>query len=173
MEKEIERAYSMDDKSSHYSITSHILPSLGAHSNRKIKLRGYIISPSNPRYRAWDAFLVLLVFYTAWATPFQFGFLDRPHGPIDTIDNIVNGFFAIDIILTFFVAYLDTSTYSMIDDPKLIALRYIKSGFMLDLISIIPSELVRSALPHSLQSYGYFSMLRLWRLRRASVMFAR
>ncbi|KAJ8555465.1 hypothetical protein K7X08_012961 [Anisodus acutangulus] len=163
----------MDDKSSHYSITSHILPSLGAHSNRKIKLRGYIISPSNPRYRAWDAFLVLLVFYTAWATPFQFGFLDRPHGPIDTIDNIVNGFFAIDIILTFFVAYLDRSTYSMIDDPKLIALRYIKSGFMLDLISIIPSELVRSALPHSLQSYGYFSMLRLWRLRRASVMFAR
>ncbi|XP_060208287.1 potassium channel AKT1-like isoform X1 [Lycium barbarum] len=173
IEKEIERAYSMDDKSSHYSITSGILPSLGAHSNRKIKLPPHIISPSNPRYRAWNGFLVLLVFYTAWASPFQFGFLDRPHGPIDIIDNIVNLLFAVDIILTFFVAYLDKSTYSMIDDPKRIALRYIKSGFVFDLISTIPSELARKALPHHLQSYGYFSMLRLWRLRRASVMFAK
>ncbi|OIT08427.1 PREDICTED: potassium channel AKT1-like [Nicotiana attenuata] len=173
-EKEIERENYIDDKSSHYSFTSGILPSLGAHhSNRRIKLRRYIISPSNPRYRAWDAFLVLLVFYTAWASPFQFGFLDRPRGPIAIIDNIVNGFFAFDIILTFFVAYLDKSTYSMIDDPKLIAWRYTSSGFVFDVISTVPSELVRKALPHSFQSYGYFSMLRLWRLRRASAMFAR
>nr|BAD81034.1 potassium channel NKT1 [Nicotiana tabacum] len=173
-EKEIERDNYIDDKSSHYSITSGILPSLGAHhSNRRIKLRRYIISPSNPRYRAWDAFLVLLVFYTAWASPFQFGFLDRPRGPIAIIDNVVNGFFAFDIILTFFVAYLDKSTYSIIDDPKLIAWRYTRSGFVFDVISTVPSELVRKALPHSFQSYGYFSMLRLWRLRRASAMFAR
>ncbi|KAM3218353.1 potassium channel AKT1 [Capsicum annuum] len=173
MEKEIERAYSMDDKSSQYSITSAILPSLGAHCNRKIKLRRYIISPSNPRYRAWDAFLVLLVFYTAWASPFQFGFLDRPRGAIAILDNIANGFFAIDIVLTFFVAYLDKSKYTLIDDPRRIALRYIRSGFIFDLISTIPSELIRRVLPHSLQSYGYFSMLRLWRLRRVSYMFAR
>ncbi|CAN4076856.1 unnamed protein product [Withania somnifera] len=173
MEKEIERAYSMDDKSSHFSITSAILPSLGAHSYRKIKLRRYIISPSNPRYRAWDAFLVLLVFYTAWASPFQFGFLDRPTRPMAILDNISNGFFAIDIVVTFFVAYLDKLTYSLIDDPKRIAWRYVKSGFSFDVISTIPSELVRKLLPHSLQSYGYFSMLRLWRLRRVSAMFAR
>ncbi|XP_055819336.1 potassium channel AKT1-like [Solanum dulcamara] len=173
MEKEMERAYSMDDKSSHYSITSAILPSLGAHSNRKIKLRRYIISPSNPRYRAWDTFLVLLVFYTAWASPFQFGFLDKPRGVIAILDNIANSFFAIDIFLTFFVAYLDKSTYIMIDDPKRIALRYTKSGFVFDVISTIPSELIRKALPYFLQSYGYFSILRLWRLRRVSAMFAK
>ncbi|KAH0656053.1 hypothetical protein KY285_030935 [Solanum tuberosum] len=54
----------------------------------------------------------------------------------------------------------------MIDDPKRIALRYVKSGFIFDLISTIPLK----ALP---QSYGYLSMFRLWRLRRVSVMFAR
>ncbi|CAN4119912.1 unnamed protein product [Withania somnifera] len=170
MEKEIERAYSMDDKSFHFSITSAILPSLGAHSNRKIKLRRYIISSSNPRYRAWDAFLVLLVFYTAWASPFQFGFLDRPTRPMAILDDISNGFFTIDIVVTFFVAYLDKLTYSLIDDPKRIAWRYIN---FVDVISTTPSELVRKLLPHSLQSYGYFSMLRLWRLRRVSAMFAR
>ncbi|KAG5596658.1 hypothetical protein H5410_037890 [Solanum commersonii] len=114
----------MDDKSSHYG-SSDILPSLGSHSICKIKLRCYIISPSNPVYRAWDAILLLLVFYTAWASPFQFGFLERPQGLIAILDNITNVFFGIDIFLTlFFVAYLDKSTYStMIDDPKHIALR--------------------------------------------------
>ncbi|KAL3330415.1 hypothetical protein AABB24_034319 [Solanum stoloniferum] len=173
MEKEMDRAYSMDDKSSHYSITSAILPSLGAHTNCKTKLRRYIISPSNPRYRAWNAYLVLLVFYTAWASPFQFGFLDRPRGVIPILDNIANSFFAIDIVLTFFVAYLDKSACSMIDDPKRIALRYTKSGFLFDVISTIPSELIRKSTPYFLQSYEYFSILRLWRLRRVSAMFAR
>uniref|UniRef100_M1CU62 Potassium channel n=1 Tax=Solanum tuberosum TaxID=4113 RepID=M1CU62_SOLTU len=169
----MDRAYSMDDKSSHYSITSAILPSLGAHTNCKTKLRRYIISPSNPRYRAWNAYLVLLVFYTAWASPFQFGFLDRPRGVIPILDNIANSFFAIDIVLTFFVAYLDKSACSMIDDPKRIALRYTKSGFLFDVISTIPSELIRKSTPYFLQSYEYFSILRLWRLRRVSAMFAR
>ncbi|KAG5591649.1 hypothetical protein H5410_042163 [Solanum commersonii] len=173
MEKEMDRAYSMDDKSSHYSITSAILPSLGAHTNCKTKLRRYIISPSNPRYRAWNAYLVLLVFYTAWASPFQFGFLDRPRGVIPILDNMANSFFAIDIVLTFFVAYLDKSACSMIDDPKRIALRYTKSGFLFDVISTIPSELIRKSTPYFLQSYEYFSILRLWRLRRVSAMFAR
>ncbi|XP_010325113.1 potassium channel AKT1-like [Solanum lycopersicum] len=172
-EMEMDRAYSMDDKSSHYSITSAILPSLGAHTNCKTKLRPYIISPSNPRYRAWNAYLVLLVFYTAWASPFQFGFLDRPRGIIPILDNIANSFFAIDIVLTFFVAYLDKSACSMIDDPKRIALRYTKSGFLFDVISTIPSELMRKSMPYFLQSYEYFSILRLWRLRRVSAMFAR
>lgn len=152
-----------DSISSHYCVSSVILPPLGGHRSSKKNLRHCIISPSNPRYKGWDVFLVLLVFYTAWASPFQFGFLERPQGLIAILDNITNFFFAIDIILTFFVIY------TMIDDPKRITWRYIKSGFIFDLISTIPSE----ALPHILQSYGYLSMLRLWRLRRVSAMFAR
>lgn len=36
---------------SHYSISSGILPSLGARSNRRVKLRRFIISPYDRRYR--------------------------------------------------------------------------------------------------------------------------
>ncbi|KAJ7966142.1 Potassium channel like [Quillaja saponaria] len=82
-------------------------------------------------------------------------------------------FFAIDIVLTFFLAYLDKSTYLLIDNPKLIALRYVKTWLAFDVISIIPSELAQKVLPPPLQTYGLFNMLRLWRLRRVSAMFAR
>ncbi|KAL0644120.1 hypothetical protein Bca4012_042410 [Brassica carinata] len=96
----------------HYSFSKGLLPPLGVNSGstRHVKLRFFIVSPFDPRYRAWDWFLVLLVVYTAWASPFEFDYLQTPRAPLSIIDNVVNVFFAIDIVLTFFVAFLDKAT---------------------------------------------------------------
>lgn len=64
------------------------------------------------------------MFYSAWVSPFEFGFVENPRGGLLAVDMVVNGFFAIDIILTFFVAYLDPSTLLMVDSCKKIAKRY-------------------------------------------------
>ncbi|CAN7062917.1 unnamed protein product [Brassica oleracea var. botrytis] len=162
---------SRDETMSQYSHSKGLLPSLGA--TARSSLRPFIISPFDPRYRAWETFLVFLVLYTAWASPFEFGFLQRPRAPLSILDNIVNGFFAIDIILTFFVAFLDKVTYLLIDDPKRIAWRYVSTWFAFDVISTFPYESFGSLLHSSIQGYGIFSMLRLWRLRRVSNCFAR
>lgn len=124
-------------------------------------------------FRAWETYLVVLVLYTAWVSPFEFGFLRKPQQPLSIIDNVVNGFFAIDIILTFFLAYLDRSTYLLVDDRKKIAWRYTSTWLVFDVISTIPSELVRKIFSGTFQSYGLFNMCRLWRLRRVSSLFAR
>nr|KYP72442.1 Potassium channel AKT1 [Cajanus cajan] len=172
-----ERELDKGEDGSKYSLTGILLPSLGAtaarNGSRRLKLGRYIISPANHQYRLWSKFLVILVFYTAWMCPFQFGFLERSKGALAVIDNVVNGFFAIDIVLTFFVAYLDKSTYLLIDNHKLIALRYAKSWLVFDVIATTPYEVVHTILPPSLQIYSYFSILRLWRLHRVSAMFAR
>lgn len=123
--------------------------------------------------RNWENFLIVFVFYTAGVCPFEFGFMHEPIQALSITDNVVNGLFAIDIVLTFFVAYMDKTTYLLIDDHKAIAKRYLRTWFVLDVISCIPSELARSVLPGTLQTYGYFNILRLWRLRRVSAMFAR
>ncbi|GLT45003.1 hypothetical protein SLA2020_188710 [Shorea laevis] len=160
-------------ESSHYSLSTGILPSLGARSNRSVKLRRFIISPYDRRYRVWETFLVLLVIYTAWVSPFEFGFLRNQERSLAIADNVVNGFFAVDIFLTFFVAYLDKTTYLLVDNPKKIAWKYGSSWLALDIISTIPSELAQKISPKPLQSYGLFNMLRLWRLRRVSALFSR
>ncbi|KAL4653985.1 hypothetical protein ACB092_01G345400 [Castanea dentata] len=157
---------------SHYSLSTGILPSLGARSSRRIQLRRFILSPYDRRYRIWETYLVVLVIYTAWVSPFEFGFLKRPQGPLSIVDNVVNGFFALDIILTFFVAYLDKSSYLLVDNPKKIAWKYATSWLAFDVISTVPSELARKISPSALGSYG-FNMLRLWRLRRVSALFSR
>ena len=94
--------------------------------------------------------------------------------PISVIDNVVNGFFAMDIVLSFFVAYLDRKTYLLVDEPKKIAKKYALSFRMIfDVISIIPSEIVQKIFPASRRAYGVFNMFRLWRLRRVSRLFSR
>ncbi|KAJ0987939.1 hypothetical protein J5N97_006295 [Dioscorea zingiberensis] len=166
-----EKQISLDG--SHYSLSSGILPSLGGKTSRVVKLRRFIISPYDKRYRAWETFLIVLVAYTAWVCPFEIGFLQKPTGALAICDNLVNGFFAIDIIVTFFVAYLDRTTYLLVDSRKEIAWKYTRSWLFLDVVSTIPSELAHMILPRQLRSFGFLNILRLWRLRRASALFAR
>ncbi|XP_028108028.1 potassium channel KAT1-like isoform X2 [Camellia sinensis] len=153
-----------------------LLPSLGATINQETKLRRCIISPFSPRYRAWEMFLIGLVIYSAWICPFEFAFLTYKRDALFIIDNIVNGFFAIDIILTFFVAYLDNQSYFLIDDPKKIAIRYISTWFTFDICSTVPFQPLSLLLfPSHSSGIGFklLNMLRLWRLRRVSSLFAR
>ncbi|KAK8698444.1 hypothetical protein V6N13_114562 [Hibiscus sabdariffa] len=163
----------MERESIHYTSSDVALPPLGNRSNRRVKPRRFIVSPHDPRYRIWETFLALLVVYTAWVSPFEFGFLHKPHPVLSVTDNIVNGFFALDIVLTFFVAYLDKATYLYIDDRKKIAWKYGTSWLAFDIISTIPSELAQKISPKPLSSYGIFNMLRLWRLRRVVALFTR
>lgn len=146
--------YQIDSVAQSSFFSTDLLPSLGARINQSTRLRKYIISPYNPRYRwwslpqqfttttscfcfflwwslpylhfifrAWEMLLIILVIYSAWICPFEFAFLSYKQDTLFVIDNIVNGFFAIDIFLTFFVAYLDSGSYLLVDNPKQIAMR--------------------------------------------------
>ncbi|KAF5472480.1 hypothetical protein F2P56_009197 [Juglans regia] len=155
--------------------SDHLLPSLGARINQATKLRRYIVSPFSPRYRAWEMLLVVLVIYFAWICPFEFAFLPYKQDALFIFDNIVNGFFAIDIILTFFVAYLDSHSYLLVDDPKKIAVRYISTWFIFDVCSTAPFQPISLLFTNHSGELGFklLNMLRLWRLRRVSSLFAR
>ncbi|KAJ8449938.1 hypothetical protein Cgig2_029300 [Carnegiea gigantea] len=155
--------------------TSDILPSLGARINQATKLRKHIVSPFDPRYRAWEMLLVVLVVYSAWICPFEFAFLTYKRDALFIVDHIVNGFFAVDIVLTFFVAYVDRRTYLLIDDHKKIAIRYLSTWFIFDVCSTAPLQSLSLFFTDHNGGLGFkaLNMLRLWRLRRVSSLFAR
>ncbi|KAA8514934.1 hypothetical protein F0562_018280 [Nyssa sinensis] len=160
---------------SNFFSSDPLIPSLGARINQAAKLRRYIITPFDPRYRAWEMLLVLLVIYSAWICPFEFAFLTYKQDARFIIDNIVNGFFAMDIILTFFVAYLDSQSYLLVDDPKKIAIRYITTWLIFDICSTVPFQSLSLLFTDHNSGLGFklLNMLRLWRLRRVSTLFAR
>ncbi|KAA8525318.1 hypothetical protein F0562_007173 [Nyssa sinensis] len=104
------------------TVSSSMLPAFGTVVGEgSLQLRKYVIAPYDRRYRWWQTFLVLLVIYSAWSSPFELAFKKVATGSLMPVDLAVDAFFVIDIILTFFVAYLDKSTYLLVDDHKKIA----------------------------------------------------
>ncbi|KAG6555465.1 hypothetical protein Mapa_002696 [Marchantia paleacea] len=159
------------------SLSSGLLPGLGANQReRQTRLARFIISPYSSKYRLWQYLLVPLVFYSAWVSPFEFGFVQAPQPPLLVIDYTVDCFFGVDIIITFFVAYLDRTTYLLVDDRKKIALRYLSTWLVLDVASTLPFTLLAFIFTGKIGrgfTYSLLNMLRLWRLRRVGSLFAR
>ncbi|KAJ8465464.1 hypothetical protein OPV22_028016 [Ensete ventricosum] len=157
-----------------YSIHNDLLPSLGATINHTIKLRKHIVSPYDPRYRLWEKFLIVLVLYSAWICPFEFAFRRYLPSTIFLVDNIINSFFAIDTVLTFFVAFVDHKSY-LVDEPKRIAVRYLSTWFIFDACSTFPIQTIIFLFNGHSKSLGFklLSVLRLWRLHRVNSLFAR
>ncbi|XP_037455409.1 potassium channel KAT1-like isoform X1 [Triticum dicoccoides] len=157
------------------SFAIELLPSLGATINHSNKLKKFIVSPYDPRYRFWELFLIVLVVYSAWVCPFELAFLRNLPSKLVLVENIVNGFFAIDIVMTFFVAYVDSKTHLLVDDRKRIAVRYLSTWFIFDVCSTAPFQPIILLFTHKGNdlSFKVLNLLRLWRLNRVSTLFAR
>lgn len=68
--------------------------------------------------------MVVLVAYSAWVCPFEVAFLNSSaNKKLYIADNVVDLFFAVDIVLTFFVAYIDRRSQLLVRDSKKIAMR--------------------------------------------------
>ncbi|XP_020261938.1 potassium channel AKT2 isoform X2 [Asparagus officinalis] len=139
--------------------------------------RGRVISPLDSRYRCWESFMVVLVAYSAWVYPFEVAFLSAaPKGGLCIFDNVVNFFFAVDIALTFFVAYIDSRTQLLVQDQRKIAVRYLSTWFIMDVASTIPFEGLGYLITGEVKTetpYIILSMFRLWRLRKVKQFFTR
>lgn len=160
------------------SISSSILPAFGTVMGEgSVNLKRFVIAPYDRRYRWWQTYLVVLVVYSAWSSPFELAFRNMSTSALMPIDLVVDAFFAVDIILTFFVAYLDKSTYLLIEDHKKIALRYISHlWFPMDVASTLPFQTIYRIFTgkmHRGDVFGFLNLLRLWRLRRVSEFFSR
>lgn len=160
------------------SVSSSLLPAFGTvvtdgYSN----LNKFIIVPYDRRYRWWQTFLVVLVVYSAWVSPFELAFKKVATGSLLPVDLVVDAFFALDIVLTFFVAYLDKSTYLLVDDHKKIAVRYLTSlWFPMDVASTLPFQVIYRIFTGKMnrnEVFGFLNLLRFWRLRRVSELFSR
>ncbi|KAK2994259.1 hypothetical protein RJ640_013158 [Escallonia rubra] len=73
--------------------------------------------------------------------------------------------FLFDIALQFFVAYRDSQTHKMVYKRTPIALRYLKSHFILDLLSCMPWDIIYKACGDK-EELRYFLWIRLTRVRK-------
>ncbi|KAM3404251.1 hypothetical protein ACQJBY_007377 [Aegilops geniculata] len=136
-----------------------------------------VVSPLDSRYRCWETFMVILVAYSAWVYPFEVAFMEaRPKGGLEVADMVVDIFFAVDIVLTFFVAYIDSRTQLLVRDRRRITFRYLSTFFIMDVASTIPYQGIAYLVNGEVREgmvYSLLGLLRLWRLRKVKQFFTR
>ncbi|KAM3309600.1 hypothetical protein ACQJBY_030706 [Aegilops geniculata] len=160
------------------NLSKLILPPLGTSLNQSTSGSDkWIVSPLDSRYRWWETFMVILAAYSAWVYPFEVAFMDgSPKGGLEVSDMVVDIFFTVDIVLTFFVAYIDSRTQLLVRDRKRIAFRYLSTFFVMDVASTIPFQglaYIVNGKAREGMVYSLLVLLRLWRLRKFQQFFPR
>ncbi|XP_039123974.1 potassium channel KOR2-like [Dioscorea cayenensis subsp. rotundata] len=103
--------------------------------------RGFVIHPNGRLYRVWVNMIFLWSIYSTFFTPLEFGFFRGLPLHLTDLESVQIVFLA-DVVLQFFVAYLDPHTYKMVHDRNSIALRYAKGSFLLDFLGCFPWDFI-------------------------------
>uniref|UniRef100_A0A6N2N749 Ion transport domain-containing protein n=1 Tax=Salix viminalis TaxID=40686 RepID=A0A6N2N749_SALVM len=99
---------------------------------------GFVIHPDNRWYRAWTK-----SFYYGQSTlPSLHGFFRGLPENLFILDIVGQVAFLLDIIFQFFIAYRDSQTYRTVYKRTPIALRYLKSHFIIDLLACLPWDII-------------------------------
>ncbi|KAL7551021.1 hypothetical protein ACHAWF_014220 [Thalassiosira exigua] len=133
----------------------------------------YILLPYSRFRSAWDLFLACLLCLLAFYIPFRVCFFWEDEEEASSIfigESVIDLLFAMDIALNFLTAYNDSETGILISHPKLIALRYIKGFFFVDLISTIPFGYILTQSPWAIANkFGKLGRLpKMIRFARAA-----
>ncbi|XP_069956139.1 potassium voltage-gated channel protein eag isoform X3 [Cherax quadricarinatus] len=115
----------------------------------------------------WDWVILCLTFYTAIMVPYNVAFKYKTSEDVSllVVDSIVDVIFFIDIVLNFHTTFVGPGG-EVVSDPKIIRMNYLKSWFLIDLLSCLPYD-VFNAFDHDEDGIGsLFSALKVVRLLR-------
>uniref|UniRef100_A0A7N0V7E4 Potassium channel n=2 Tax=Kalanchoe fedtschenkoi TaxID=63787 RepID=A0A7N0V7E4_KALFE len=104
--------------------------------------KGFIIRPDDWWYSLWSIFILLWAVYSSFFTPLEFGFFRGLPKRFFLLDIAGQFTFLLDIAIHFFLAYRDPHSYRMVYSHKLIAIRYLKSRFFVDLLGCFPWDAI-------------------------------
>lgn len=127
--------------------------------------KGSVIHPDNRWFRTWTKFILIWALYSSFFTPMEFAFFRGLPENLFILDIAGQIAFLIDIILQFFLAYRDSQTYRMVYKRTPIALRYLKSSFIIDLLSCLPWDVIYKACGRK-EEVRYLLWIRLYRVRK-------
>ena len=103
--------------------------------------------------------ILLVIGYSCVTTVFFVSFHQTDNVIMNIIDKGVTSTFALDFFFNFFCEYQDKETFQRIRDPKNIAIKYAKSGWMLlDFLATFPFDLFADVI--------YTRLIRLTRLTK-------
>nr|XP_057912871.1 potassium voltage-gated channel subfamily H member 5-like [Doryrhamphus excisus] len=92
----------------------------------------------------WDWVILILTFYTAIMVPYNVSFRTRQSNLVWLVlDSIVDVIFLVDIVLNFHTTFVGPAG-EVISDARLIRMNYVKTWFVIDLLSCLPYDIINA-----------------------------
>ena len=149
------------------------------------KRESWSIDPDSKWHTVWDLFMVVLLGYVAIATPVELAFLSNDISVgYWAWNRIIDSAFMVDLVINFFLGQENPVDGKVVRDVKVISKTYLRTWFLVDLISVLPFYLMDSTVTEefiidnddiatsdslrSLQVLRLVRVLKIVRLLRAS-----
>ncbi|XP_068176820.1 potassium voltage-gated channel subfamily H member 1-like isoform X1 [Antennarius striatus] len=114
----------------------------------------------------WDWVILILTFYTAIMVPYNVSFKTRQNNVSWlVVDSIVDVIFLVDIVLNFHTTFVGAGG-EVISDPRLIRVNYVRTWFVIDLLSCLPYDVINAFENVDEGISSLFSSLKVVRLLR-------
>ncbi|XP_073427057.1 voltage-gated delayed rectifier potassium channel KCNH5 [Dendrobates tinctorius] len=114
----------------------------------------------------WDWVILILTFYTAIMVPYNVSFKTKQYNIAWLVlDSVVDVIFLVDIVLNFHTTFVGPGG-EVISDPKLIRMNYLKTWFVIDLLSCLPYDIINAFENVDEGISSLFSSLKVVRLLR-------
>eukprot|EP00937_MAST-01D_sp_MAST-1D-sp2_P004838 g4838.t1 len=147
---------------------------------------GGVDEDPNPAWMTshWDRVMLFMLLFCATCTPFEVAFLRSRLDALFFVNRVVDLFFIVDIGVNFVRAFWDNDAGMWVTSRVRIARNYLRGWFLLDVVSILPIDILSVAMEASESGAGVgqlkilrvirvFRLAKLLRVARASRILAR
>jgi len=133
--------------------------------NEELNIRKFpfVINPRSSRFRYWEIISSIFIFSTCLIVPYQASF-DSQSSTLWVLAYIFDALYLVDVSLKFLVGYFSKGT--LITDRSLIRHRYLRGMFILDLLTLLPLDLLYFGVGTHLRWHQTLTLLRLNRILR-------
>ena len=129
--------------------------------------RRMLINPTSRFMQRWDPLMMTMLIFVAIVTPYEVAFLETKLSPLFWINRGVDVIFILDMAVQFCLMYESNQLIGgpvFVKDPSKIAKRYLKSWFLVDLVSILPFEIAAVTQKGSSSTLKRMKIIRVVRL---------
>ncbi|XP_021258793.1 potassium voltage-gated channel subfamily H member 5 isoform X1 [Numida meleagris] len=157
------KAFRLTDETEVLQLGSDILPQ---YKQEAPKTPPHIILHYCAFKTTWDWVILILTFYTAIMVPYNVSFKTKQNNIAWLVlDSVVDVIFLVDIVLNFHTTFVGPGG-EVISDPKLIRMNYLKTWFVIDLLSCLPYDIINAFENVDEGISSLFSSLKVVRLLR-------
>ncbi|CAM6105245.1 unnamed protein product [Calypogeia fissa] len=133
-------------------------------------LGGHFITTDSKSYEIWWYVMVIACVFSSMFTPLEFGFFRGLPRALWILDLSIQCIFVADILVKFMTAYKDPGTYRLVTDHRSIALRYLKSDLIIEVLAVLPWDTIYKAAGHK-EEVRYLVWTRLYRIAKVNSFF--